>query len=153
VRTAARNRRQFGVWRHQKHPRIDPARSRDGTRPLGSPRRVPNAWLLARAGSEKIITGKRAIESAIAPLPVAALECGAQTLDILDAIGARTIGDLLQLPRDGLARRCGQPLLSELDRALGIRPETASSTRLAHFSSRALGTEVASTEAFRRRRL
>jgi protein ImuB len=118
---------------------------------------VAAAWLLARAGSEKIITGKRAIESAIAPLPVAALECGAQTLDILDAIGARTIGELLQLPRDGLARRCGQQLLCELDRALGILPEARQFYSPApHFEAALeLGTEVASTEAllFAARRL
>jgi protein ImuB len=85
---------------------------------------VAAAWLLARAGSETIVPGKRAIETAIAPLPVAALDCSAQTLETLEAIGARSISDLLQLPRDGLARRCGQRLLDQLDRALG-----ASSTR------------------------
>jgi protein ImuB len=84
---------------------------------------VAAAWLLARAGSETIVTGKRAIEAAIAPLPVAALDCSARTLETLAAIGARSIGDLLQLPRDGLARRCGQRLLVEIDRALGTLPE------------------------------
>src|SRR2546421_4663585 len=38
-------------------------------------------------------------------------------------IGIRTIGELLQLPREGLAQRCGQGLIDELDRALGKLPE------------------------------
>jgi protein ImuB len=39
------------------------------------------------------------------------------------SIGVSTVGQLLALPRDGLAQRCGQPLLDELDRALGRLPE------------------------------
>lgn len=38
-------------------------------------------------------------------------------------IGVATLGGLLQLPREGLAQRCGQDLLDELDRALGKLPE------------------------------
>ncbi len=39
------------------------------------------------------------------------------------SIGIATLGELLRLPRDGLAQRCGQPLIDELDRALGKLPE------------------------------
>jgi protein ImuB len=90
---------------------------------LGCAPTVAAAWLLARAGSEKIINCKRMIEAGIAPLPLAALDCDEPTFEILEAIGARTLGDLLRLPRDGLARRCGQRLLDQLDRALGTLPE------------------------------
>ena len=38
-------------------------------------------------------------------------------------IGVATVGEVLALPRDGLASRCGQGLVDELDRALGRRPE------------------------------
>src|SRR3954470_936435 len=38
-------------------------------------------------------------------------------------VGIRTIGELLELPREGLAQRCGQGLIDELDRALGKLPE------------------------------
>ena len=41
----------------------------------------------------------------------------------LKSIGVATIGDLLRLPRAGLAQRCGQALLDDLDRALGRAPE------------------------------
>jgi protein ImuB len=90
---------------------------------IGCAPTVAAAWLLARAGSERIIACKRMIESGISPLPAAALDCGEQALATLDAIGARSIGDLLRLPRAGLARRCGQALLDQLDRALGTLPE------------------------------
>lgn len=39
------------------------------------------------------------------------------------SIGVATIGELATLPREGLARRCGQRLLDELDRAFGRLPE------------------------------
>jgi protein ImuB len=39
------------------------------------------------------------------------------------SIGVSTLGELLALPRDGLAQRCGQELIDELDRALGRLPE------------------------------
>src|SRR3954464_13280960 len=37
----------------------------------------------------------------------------------LKSLGLRTIKEVLQLPRDGLAKRCGQALIDDLDRALG----------------------------------
>src|SRR5688572_1478819 len=39
------------------------------------------------------------------------------------SIGIRTLGELRRLPREGLAQRCGQALLDDLDRALGVLPE------------------------------
>jgi protein ImuB len=39
------------------------------------------------------------------------------------AIGISTLGELLALPRDGLAQRCGPGLTEQLDQALGHRPE------------------------------
>jgi protein ImuB len=44
--------------------------------------------------------------------------------DFLESIGIRTVGQLVALPREGLARRCGQGMLDELDRALGALPES-----------------------------
>ena len=42
---------------------------------------------------------------------------------MLALMGVHTIGECLALPRDGLARRFGQQLLDELDRALGRLPD------------------------------
>ncbi len=81
------------------------------------------AWLLARGGAERVFAGRRAIREAISPLPVRVLDCDAQTFETLSAIGARSLGDLLELPRDGVARRFGQGVLDQLDRALGFLPE------------------------------
>jgi protein ImuB len=43
--------------------------------------------------------------------------------EFLKSIGISTIGEVLQLPRDGLAKRCGEELLEKLDQALGVLPE------------------------------
>lgn len=43
--------------------------------------------------------------------------------EFLKSIGMTTVGELLQLPREGLARRCGEGVLADLDRALGAAPE------------------------------
>jgi protein ImuB len=84
---------------------------------------VMAAWLLARASSEKIVSARIAIRDAISPLPITALDCDQPALEALHAIGARTIGDVLALPRDGVARRFDAALLNQLDRALGAAPE------------------------------
>jgi protein ImuB len=39
------------------------------------------------------------------------------------SIGISSVGELLRLPREGLARRCGRRLVDDLDRALGKAPE------------------------------
>jgi protein ImuB len=49
--------------------------------------------------------------------------CSGEPLAFLQSIGIATVGELRRLPREGLARRCGQGLLDELDRALGAAPE------------------------------
>src|SRR5438046_3187565 len=53
------------------------------------------------------------------PLEVTGFDCGG----FFRNIGISTVGELLKLPREGLARRCGQALLDDLDRALGTVPE------------------------------
>jgi protein ImuB len=51
------------------------------------------------------------------------LEATRFDLEFFHSIGIRTIGELMQLPREGLARRCGARMLEDLDRALGAMPE------------------------------
>jgi protein ImuB len=43
--------------------------------------------------------------------------------EFLKSLGISTIGEVLGLPRDGLAKRCGEELLEKLDQALGALPE------------------------------
>ena len=52
------------------------------------------------------------------------LEATGFELEFFKSIGISTIGELMRLPREGLARRCGAALLDELDRAFGRLPET-----------------------------
>ena len=64
-------------------------------------------------------------------------------------LGVATLGELLRLPRAGLAQRCGQGLLDELDRALGKLPEPREFFALpARFAARLeLPAEVVHAEA------
>lgn len=77
------------------------------------------ARLLARAGIPAILQAPGDVEAALAPLPLALLDCAPQARETLAAIGAKTLGDCLRLPRAGLAQRCGTGLIGALDAALG----------------------------------
>ena len=81
------------------------------------------ASLLARALQPIAIDNDADVACAIATLSIALLDGAQPALDTLGGIGARTIGDVLALPRDGVARRFGQGLLDEIDRALGALPD------------------------------
>jgi protein ImuB len=83
------------------------------------------AWL-ARAGTKRLVTTDDGLHGAIEPLPIALLQGPPDMRDGLAAIGVRTLGDVLALPRDGVARRFGQALLDQLDRALGRLAEPRS---------------------------
>lgn len=81
------------------------------------------AWWLARAGRSRFFTELTPLADALRRLPLMVLDCDVRTQTLLRDIGARTLGDLWDLPRDGLGRRCGQALLNQLDCALGRRAE------------------------------
>ncbi len=81
------------------------------------------AWLLALAGMETAIRASAQLEQMLAALPVRLLAQPQEILASLEMVGAHTLGDCLRLPRAGVARRFGQALLNELDRALGRLPE------------------------------
>jgi protein ImuB len=57
-------------------------------------------------------------------LPLHTLGAARAHLPTLARLGVRTWGQLRALPRGGLARRFGAPLVDALDRAYGERPET-----------------------------
>ncbi len=81
------------------------------------------AWLLARGGSPSHCASVAELSRKLQPLPVEVLDCDPRSLAGLDAIGVRTLGELLALPRHGLARRFGQPICDALDRALALRAD------------------------------
>jgi protein ImuB len=59
----------------------------------------------------------------IEKLPLAALRLEQPTLDSLRRLGIRTIEELQQLPRSGMAGRLGESLLARWDQALGCTSE------------------------------
>jgi protein ImuB len=85
------------------------------------------AWWLALAGRESLIADSAALRAALATLPVAAVCADRDAIGLLLDVGVRTIGELLALPREGVARRFGQALLDDLDRASGELPEPRAS--------------------------
>jgi protein ImuB len=64
-----------------------------------------------------------ALTRTLSAAPVWLLGPGREHWDALESMGLRSLGDLRRLPRAGLARRFGEGLLDELDRALGQRPD------------------------------
>ena len=106
------------------------------------------SWL-AHAGSEALIADPAALEGAVAGLPVRVMTGDAAVREALAAIGATRVGDVIALPRGGLARRFGPKLLDDLDRALGRAPDPRTFfTPPAEFRARLeLPAEVTQTEA------
>ena len=81
------------------------------------------AVLLALSGDGIAVRHAGDLPRALAPLPLALLPGHRNAIDTLSDMGIDCIGDALRLPRDGFARRFGQPLLDALDRAHGRLPD------------------------------
>ena len=81
------------------------------------------AQLFARAGLPTRIRHGDALRLSLGQLPARVLELPAALGDMLQDAGIHTLGECLELPRDGLARRAGRELLAQLDRALGNVPD------------------------------
>lgn len=81
------------------------------------------AQLFARAGLATRIQHRDALHHELQKLPVDLLDHPPEVTTMLDNFGVHTIGECLRLPRGGVARRLGQRLLDDLDRALGRLPD------------------------------
>jgi len=90
---------------------------------------VGTAWAVAHAVTAAVVPagGETA---ALSGLPARLLRLPISALERLEALGLRTIGDVLQLPRETLASRFGLILPQRLDQALGKRPESFVGERL-----------------------
>ncbi len=93
----------------------------------------PPALVLRAQGATSLIALGRLRASRAGPaglrlpadaLPLGTLTLAAAHLGVLERVGCRTWGDLRRLPRAGVARRFGQPLLDALDQAYGEQPES-----------------------------
>jgi protein ImuB len=81
------------------------------------------AWWLAQVRAEKAVLDTALLGAALSPLSLDVLDLPEDALARLRGLGVVTVGDCLQLPRAGLAKRFGASLLDALDRALGKRPD------------------------------
>jgi len=88
----------------------------------GAPTPRAASWL-AFAGEQKFIGSATELEPVLAMLPTEVLSDSDEIRESLEALGIRTLGELRALPREGVARRFGQALLNDLDRALGRLPD------------------------------
>jgi protein ImuB len=77
------------------------------------------ALVFARCGVAARHSDANHLVSLLGPLPLTALRWPEDTLRRLAAVGVRTIGAALRLPRAGFARRFGTVALEALDRLLG----------------------------------
>ena len=84
------------------------------------------ALALARAGADGFATldDPDADASLLDALPLPSLDAALPHLATLERLGCVRLGDVRRLPRGGVARRFGAPLLEALDQLHGSRPET-----------------------------
>ena len=82
-----------------------------------------SAALCARVGKALCVTSQDQLTAAVRTLPAQMLASNLQQRRLLGQLGTRQIGDLLRLPRDGLARRLGPGFLDSLDKLLGNKPD------------------------------
>jgi protein ImuB len=78
------------------------------------------AYAVARFGRGGVVQPGLG-EAALIPLPVAALRLAPEACLVLERLGVRRIGQVLDLPSPALARRLGEAALERLDEALGAR--------------------------------
>ena len=81
------------------------------------------ACLLGRIGDSRPVIDEQRLAERLSPLPIDVLELTTAQRQALEGLGLRTLGDCLRLPRGDLGRRLGNDLVTQLERALGERPD------------------------------
>jgi protein ImuB len=81
------------------------------------------ARLLACASPGAVVPQLSDVPAALASVPLSHLPEAQSAAATLSGMGVSTMGDLLALPREGVARRFGQKLIDAVDRALGVLPD------------------------------
>ena len=116
---------------------------------LGIAPTLEGAALLARSGIRIAITTTHALYTRIRALPIGSLTLAPEIVRQLHSAGIRTIGLLLEIPRDAVARRFGPGISRFLDRLTGVladpRPAFCLPDRYAahfEFEFEARGTEA-----------
>src|SRR5258708_12017679 len=80
------------------------------------------AWWLARAGDPLQIEDVEMLPGHLAKVPIACTAWDGELLQTLRAMGVARLGELMRLPRAGLARRLNPGVVQELDIALARQP-------------------------------
>jgi protein ImuB len=80
------------------------------------------ALWLARAGNAVHVDDAGLLPAQLSQVPLACTAWEGETLQTLNAMGVTKVGELLRLPRAGLARRLGPALVQALDVAVGSQP-------------------------------
>ncbi|WP_367715446.1 DNA polymerase Y family protein [Nitratireductor sp. GISD-1A_MAKvit] len=99
---------------------------------------IGGAWALARhAADKKLIASRKTLSRHMAPLPVSALRLEQSTVEAMEKLGLKHVGDLIGRPRAPLVARFGPLALRRLDEALGheeesFRPLTPPHLHVAH---------------------
>jgi protein ImuB len=83
-----------------------------------APTSLAALWLV-RSGAREDVLSLDSLAGRLGALPLRVTRWPIETLELLEDLGARTLGDCLRLPREGFARRIGVQYLHDLDRALG----------------------------------
>jgi protein ImuB len=87
----------------------------------------PAARALARAGGGDVRIGPLGDpRPALIRLPIHLIDPPWEVAVACDALGIRTVGDLLRLPRGGMAARLGDDFLQRIDCLVGMREEPVS---------------------------
>ncbi|MDP4289757.1 MAG: DNA polymerase Y family protein [Bacteroidota bacterium] len=81
------------------------------------------AWAVAHFGQNMTIVEPDGQAQVLQSLPPAAIRLDAVTLDRLEKLGFKQVGQFSHIPRPNLRRRFGEALLNRLDQALGKAPE------------------------------
>jgi protein ImuB len=116
---------------------------------LGIAPTLEGAALLARTGVRVAITTPAALRTRVEKIAVHWLNLDPWITQQLETVGVRTVGLLVSLPRDGVAKRFGPEVCNYLDRLIGTAPDPRPTYRLppkyhAHFE---FDAEVRNTEA------
>jgi protein ImuB len=87
-------------------------------RSAAAPSTLAALWL-ARAGKHVLLEDPALLAGQLAALPLACTAWDAERLQTLNSMGVRSVGELLRLPRAGVARRFTPGTVLDLDIALG----------------------------------
>jgi protein ImuB len=86
------------------------------------------AWALSRAGKIRLVDSNN-LQEALSTLPVAALRLAPQANALLSRLGIKTIGQIINAPRQPFTARAGQHAMLRLDQALARTPEALNPRR------------------------